>query len=259
MEVHPVADLFPMLPDDELAELAESIGQRGLLHPIVVDANGRILDGRNRFAACQLAEIEPEFVTYRGADPDGYALAVNIARRNLTKGQIAMIAARALFVSNNGQADAAKATGVSQARIGYAATVIEFAPDLVDAVVAGAKPLDKAYDEARDRKKAAATDEARFDRLPPDLADMVRDERASLDEAEAVAKVRADKARREEEERERSSEAAADTVRRALAVLANPAYLEALIKRLPLQPLPPDKDELTQARKALATISRRTA
>lgn len=28
-----------------------------------------------------------EFVTYDGDDPDGYALAVNIARRHLTKGQ----------------------------------------------------------------------------------------------------------------------------------------------------------------------------
>lgn len=35
--VHPVADLFPMLGADELAELAEDIKQRGLLHPVVLD------------------------------------------------------------------------------------------------------------------------------------------------------------------------------------------------------------------------------
>lgn len=42
-------------------------------------------DGRNRYAACQLAGIEPTFTTYDGDDPDGYALAANGQRRDLTK------------------------------------------------------------------------------------------------------------------------------------------------------------------------------
>ena len=37
----------------------------------------------------------PQYVTYEGDDPDGYALMVNILRRNLTKSQLAMVAARA--------------------------------------------------------------------------------------------------------------------------------------------------------------------
>jgi ParB-like nuclease domain len=90
LEVHPVADLFPMLPDDELKDLAADITERGLLQPIVLDTEGRILDGRNRYAACQLAGIEPTFTTYDGDDPEGYALAVNIARREMTKGQKAI-------------------------------------------------------------------------------------------------------------------------------------------------------------------------
>jgi hypothetical protein len=53
---------------------------------------------RNRYAACQLAGVEPVFTTYDGDDPAGAALAVNIAYRHLTKGQQAMIAARALRV-----------------------------------------------------------------------------------------------------------------------------------------------------------------
>jgi ParB-like chromosome segregation protein Spo0J len=48
---HPVTDLFPTLPDEELKDLAADIAERGLLHPIV-------LDGRNRYAACQLAGVE---------------------------------------------------------------------------------------------------------------------------------------------------------------------------------------------------------
>jgi hypothetical protein len=59
------------------------------------------------------------FETYEGDDPAGYALAVNLARRSLTKGQAAMIAAKAMIVSETkteGQS-VAKAIGTSGARI----------------------------------------------------------------------------------------------------------------------------------------------
>jgi ParB-like chromosome segregation protein Spo0J len=55
LAVHPVAALFPMLADDELDELVADIKARGLLQPIVLDAEGRVLDGRNRLAACEIA------------------------------------------------------------------------------------------------------------------------------------------------------------------------------------------------------------
>lgn len=42
-------------------------------------------------AACELAGVEPTFTTYEGNDADGYALSVNIARRHMTKGQLAML------------------------------------------------------------------------------------------------------------------------------------------------------------------------
>ena len=63
LAVHPVAALFPMLADDEIEELAADIKARGLLQPIVLDAEGRVLDGRNRLAACEIAGVEPTFVT----------------------------------------------------------------------------------------------------------------------------------------------------------------------------------------------------
>jgi ParB-like chromosome segregation protein Spo0J len=61
LAVHPVAALFPMLADDELGELAADIKERGLLQPIVLDAEGRVLDGRNRLAACKKVGVEPTF------------------------------------------------------------------------------------------------------------------------------------------------------------------------------------------------------
>ena len=45
------------------------------------------LSNRNRRLACEIAGIDPAYEQYEGDDPGGYALAVNITRRHLTKGQ----------------------------------------------------------------------------------------------------------------------------------------------------------------------------
>jgi hypothetical protein len=74
-------------------------------------------------------------------DPDGYALMVNIARRHMTKGQQAMVIARAQSLvskEHGAQVTAAKAAGISEARVSQANTVMQYAPDLVDGVMAGA-------------------------------------------------------------------------------------------------------------------------
>jgi len=90
-ESHPIADIWPLLSDEELQELAEDIKQRGLLNPIVL-YEGKILDGRNRFKACQLAGIVPKTLQYEGDEPIAHALALNEKRRHLTKSQRAALA-----------------------------------------------------------------------------------------------------------------------------------------------------------------------
>lgn len=49
---HPACKLFPKLSDNELRDLAEDIRRNGLRNPIL---DGKILNGRNRLAACKLA------------------------------------------------------------------------------------------------------------------------------------------------------------------------------------------------------------
>jgi ParB-like chromosome segregation protein Spo0J len=203
LAAHPVAELFPMLASDELAELAEDINQRGLLHPIVLDDEGRILDGRNRWAACLLVDVAPTFVVFDGDDPAGYALAVNLARRNLTKGQAAMIAAKARLLNKQTQREVATAHSISAAAVAFADVVLAHAPDIADLVVSGTKPLNEAYEEARKRKRDAASDEAKMAKLRasrPDLAAQVVEE--SLTVTAAYAGMQADEVKRADEQRD---------------------------------------------------------
>ena len=197
MRVHPVADLFPMLPGSELQDLADDIKARGQLQPIVLDKDGAILDGRNRFAACNLAGVEPQFDTYDGDDPDGYALAVNISRRHMTKGQQALVVAKACLETRQPIREAAKTHGVIFQRISQANVILDFAPDLVDDILGGSGKFDAAYETAKQRKQeklARAEDAESIREEAPDLADAVAEESITLDDAKEELQ------RRQEEE-----------------------------------------------------------
>lgn len=89
-----------------------------------------------------------------GVDPVAFILSANVARRHMSKGQAAMAVARAQIFFKNRQTDAARATGVSQSRIAYASTVLRYAPEIADSVLAGATPLNIAYETAKARKQA---------------------------------------------------------------------------------------------------------
>ena len=91
MESHKYAQLFPLASEGELAEMAADIKQRGLLHPIIT-VNGQILDGRNRFRACELAGVTPVFREYEGVDPLADVISWNLHRRQLSTSQRAALA-----------------------------------------------------------------------------------------------------------------------------------------------------------------------
>jgi len=90
---HPLAALFPLLDDVELRRLADDIATRGQEEPVWL-LDGRILDGRNREAACALLGIDAWTKDYEGKDPLGFVLSLNLHRRHLTESQRAMVAAR---------------------------------------------------------------------------------------------------------------------------------------------------------------------
>jgi len=88
---HPIAECFPLLPLVELQAMSLDIAKNGLIHPIVI-FEGKILEGRNRYRACQMAGIVPPCEDYTGTDPRGYVISANAMRRDLTKGQRACVA-----------------------------------------------------------------------------------------------------------------------------------------------------------------------
>ena len=95
MEFHAIANIFPMLPEIELNALAADIRANGLKTPIVT-YDGAILDGRNRFKACQIAGVNPDFTAYHGDYQAAlsHVWSLNFQRRHLNSSQSAIADAK---------------------------------------------------------------------------------------------------------------------------------------------------------------------
>lgn len=128
-----------------------------------------ILDGRNRAAACERAGIEPETVVYEGDDLAEYVIDANITRRNMSTGARAMATALILQAAGhreNGRVDYGalkeKLSGSGQSlnrqRMAEAWCILDYKPDLADAVVAGDLALDAAYQQAEAIRTSAEWD-----------------------------------------------------------------------------------------------------
>lgn len=93
-KLHEASALFPILDNDGLKSLAEDIKSHGLLEPITI-YEGKVLDGRNRLAACKLAKVTPAFEKLDKEivlSPLLYVISKNLHRRHLTTGQRSTIA-----------------------------------------------------------------------------------------------------------------------------------------------------------------------
>ncbi len=85
-KTHPVAEMFPLLPPDELNAMVESIRQIGQRTPITLGPDGTLWDGRNRLIACQTAGVTPVFeMVGDDVDPVAVILAANVHRRHMDK------------------------------------------------------------------------------------------------------------------------------------------------------------------------------
>lgn len=95
MKAHPIADVFPQMPEREFQELKADIQANGLHDPIII-YEGMILDGRHRYRACVELGLTLKTQDYTGSDPVGFVRSHNLHRRHLDASQRSMCAARLL-------------------------------------------------------------------------------------------------------------------------------------------------------------------
>ena len=145
-EFHEAANIFPLMNSEEFDQLKADIEERGQKEYAVL-FDGKIIDGRNRYRACQALGVECEFSELEECDdPVAYVISANLHRRQLKTSQRAMCAAKLAGlprgtnqhtkedVSNDtsSRADAALLFSVGTASISRALTVLH---DACDALV----------------------------------------------------------------------------------------------------------------------------
>ena len=93
-EFHPLADEFPLMNSEEIAQLGKDIAKHGQDDTIDL-YEGKILDGRNRYLACKEYGVTPRLrYLPEGKNPEDYVFSKNFLRRHLTPAQKAEKALR---------------------------------------------------------------------------------------------------------------------------------------------------------------------
>jgi N6-adenosine-specific RNA methylase IME4 len=180
---HPQAAVVPAMSRDQFASFRRDIAQRGVQHPIEINHEGSVLDGRERLRALRdLGAHETEVVIVSPADELEYILLSALQRKHLSASQCAALAveleqyeqtraaARERRLANlNKQRDevatlppqgksrdwAARLAGVSPRTVQDAATVKAADPDLFEQVRGGNLPVDRAARQVRQRRRDA--------------------------------------------------------------------------------------------------------
>ena len=153
---HPLSELFPLLDGKAFDDLAEDIAKNGLREPIWT-YQGSILDGRNRYRACERAGITPTSRAYTGDNPVAFVVSLNLHRRHLDESQRAIVAAKIANLPKGTnqhasieaptQTEAAELLNVGRASVQRAREVLDRgAPELVQAVQQGVVSVSAASD-----------------------------------------------------------------------------------------------------------------
>jgi N6-adenosine-specific RNA methylase IME4 len=199
IEFHPLAAIFPLVEGAEFDEIAADIRKHGLHEPIVVFED-KILDGRNRYRACEAAGIEPTFTVYTGDDPVSYVVSLNLRRRHLDESQRAMVAAKlaTLKLGDNQHSEGlpiGRASGmlnVGERTVARAREVLEHgAPELVSAVEHGKVSVSAAADVATQDIDAQREIVARGEREILRAAQNIRARKAEIRRAERIERLAA--------------------------------------------------------------------
>jgi N6-adenosine-specific RNA methylase IME4 len=196
IQVHPVAEMFPLIEGDDYAALVEDVRQHGVREPVWLHPDGTLIDGRNRARAAADAGVNLPTRTW---DATGslveFVLSLNLHRRHLTSSQKAilalsvepMLAAEAAVRqragvradlsqgfdqgSQSGKAaeQAAKLTGTNRQYVADAKRIAEERPDLLEDIRNGETTIPQAVRVLKEDKREAvrAKDRERVVQVTP--------------------------------------------------------------------------------------------
>lgn len=139
--IHPAADAFPKMGDEEFAALKADIQEHGQHDPVII-YEGEVLDGRHRYRACFDLGIDPSVIVVDdhsiGGDPFDYVWSCNFHRRHMTTSQRAMVGvslkrAREADAERRQKAGATLAPGGAKGKSAeQAAKIIKVSPRTVE-------------------------------------------------------------------------------------------------------------------------------
>jgi len=169
-EPHELANLFPMMNADEMTALITDMRENGFdTSSAIVTYKGKILDGRNRYAAAQAAKVEPTFLEYEGSDLLSFVLSKNLHRRHLNETQRAGVAAK-IANMNEGRPEknspnldskvsipkAAEMLNVGKSTVATYKAVAAAEPAMVAKMDAGIMTAHEAYKELKAKQRSEA-------------------------------------------------------------------------------------------------------
>jgi len=170
MDFHSLANIFPLMEGAEFDALVADIRENGLHEPIYT-YEGQILDGRNRWRACLLANVEPRYETLNGQEPLQFVISKNLHRRHLNETQRAIVANKMgnmkqgdnryssrhanLHVLSVSREEAAKMLSISPRTVASIAFVEREAPELLPDMEAGNMTAHAAQKKAKTNKRLA--------------------------------------------------------------------------------------------------------
>jgi N6-adenosine-specific RNA methylase IME4 len=166
LQPHELANLLPDMSEHEMNDLVSDMLENGYRaeNPIYL-FEGKILDGRNRYAAAKVAGVKPTFTEYKGADAWKFVVSQNLHRRHLDETQRAGVASRRANMTGGERTDlqptanlrkvsveeAAAEMNVSPRTVTTYRAVAAAMPELVPLMDSGEMTANKAWTETRRR------------------------------------------------------------------------------------------------------------
>lgn len=164
---HPHLSHIPTWSRDqaEFIALVESIRERGLDYPVLIDGENRVVDGRNRRNACAVLKRPVECRRIDAGEAASVIVASLVNRRHLTKGALAYLSAP-LFDDVLAEAKARRTANLKQGKTpetALSAVSVETAADVAAKLGIGLRLMEQALKLRRMFEEVGPEDRLRYE------------------------------------------------------------------------------------------------